>query len=275
MSEPELDLTLPARAENVIVVRQAIAGMGEALGMPDQRVDDLKTVVTEACNNAVVHAYDGGPGPMTISASADDESVAVTVSDSGRGFRPSAGDGEASLGLGLPLIASLSDSFEISGAAGGGTSIRVRFALPSGRMEAPTAGAPEAVPEELNVAIRPGAMVRPVIARVLGALAARAEFPVERLSDTVLIGDAVSAHTGDDFSQGRTEIAVADGDGTLDVRVGPLVEGGGQRLLEQMDLPGDEGSLRALARSMEIVSGETEGGRSAEYLVFAVGSEQA
>ena len=73
MSEPELDLTLPARAENVIVVRQAIAGLGEALGMPDERVDDLKTVVTEACNNVVVHAYDGGPGPMTISASADDE----------------------------------------------------------------------------------------------------------------------------------------------------------------------------------------------------------
>ncbi|MGZ5330976.1 MAG: ATP-binding protein [Solirubrobacterales bacterium] len=273
MSEPKLDLVLPARAENVIVVRQAITGLGEALGMPGERVDDLKTVVTEACNNAVLHAYDDEPGPMRISASADDDSVAVTVSDSGVGFRPRGGEGEASLGLGLPLIASLSDSFEISGGAGGGTSVRVRLALPSGHVEAPDADAPAAVPAELKVAIGPGAMVRPVIARVLGALAARAEFPVERLSDTVLIGDAVSAHTGDDFAEGRTEIAVADGDGTLDVRVGPLVEGGGRRLLEQMDLPGEEGSLRALARSMEIVSGETADGHSAEYLVFAVGSD--
>ena len=35
------------------------AGLGEALGVPTQRVDDLKTVVTEACSNVVLHAYQG------------------------------------------------------------------------------------------------------------------------------------------------------------------------------------------------------------------------
>ena len=63
MSDRELHLVLPARAENVIVVRQAVAGVGEALGIPAARVDDLKTVVTEACNNVVLHAYEGGRGP--------------------------------------------------------------------------------------------------------------------------------------------------------------------------------------------------------------------
>ena len=77
----------------------------------------------------------------------------------------------------------------------------------------------------------PGAMVRPVLARVIGALAARAEFSVDRLADTVLLGDAVSAHGADDFSSGRVEVAIKDGDGALDVRVGPLVEGGGERIL--------------------------------------------
>lgn len=273
MSEPELDLTLPARADNVIVVRQAIAGLGEALGMPDRRVDDLKTVVTEACNNVVVHAYDGEAGPMKVTAAADDDSVTVTISDQGSGFRPRASEGGPTLGLGLPLIASLSNSFEISGGAGGGTSTTIRFALPSGKVEAPETDAPAAISEELNMAISPGAMVKPVIARVIGALAARAEFSVERLSDTVLIGDVVSAHTGDDFAHGKTQIAITDGDGTLDVRVGPLVEGGGRRLLDQMDLPGDQGSVRGLARSMEITSGETEDGEAAEFLVFAVGSD--
>ena len=36
---------------------------GGGNGVPTQRVDDLKTVVTEACNNVVLHAYGGGGGP--------------------------------------------------------------------------------------------------------------------------------------------------------------------------------------------------------------------
>jgi len=41
----ELTLTLPATAENVIVVRQAVAGVGEAVQLPATRLADLKTVV--------------------------------------------------------------------------------------------------------------------------------------------------------------------------------------------------------------------------------------
>ena len=87
------------------------------------------------------------------------------------------------------------------------------------------------------MAIAPGALVRPVLARVIGALAARADFSVDRLSDTVLLGDAVSSHQPGDFAEGRVEIAIKDGDGTLDVRVGPLVEGGGERILAEMEVP--------------------------------------
>ena len=62
MSAPDLRLVLPARAENVGVVRHALAGLAEALGMEAGRVGDLKTVVTEACMNAVIHAYEDGAG---------------------------------------------------------------------------------------------------------------------------------------------------------------------------------------------------------------------
>ena len=270
MSASELHLLLPARPENVIVVRQAVAGLGEALELPPQRVDDMKTVVTEACNNVVLHAYEGEEGPLEVRASATDHTVEVEVGDRGRGFQPSTGvDDEPSLGLGLPLIASLSDSFEISGAAGAGTRMRMRFAIVE--EQRPKAGAPEPA-EELELAITAGAEVRPVLARIIGALAARAEFSVERLSDTVLLGDAVSSHRAEDFPGGRLEISIKDGDGTLDVRVGPLVEGGGDRLLGQMDIPGGQGSLRALASSMEVRRGETRDGAPAEFLVFEVSS---
>jgi anti-sigma regulatory factor (Ser/Thr protein kinase) len=72
MSESEvLQITLPARTENVAVVRHALAGLAESLGMEDERIGDLKTIVTEACMNVVVHAYRGEPGPLSVEASPD------------------------------------------------------------------------------------------------------------------------------------------------------------------------------------------------------------
>lgn len=266
MADTALQLSLPARAENVIVVRQAVAGLGEALGLSDRRVDDLKTVISEACNNVVLHAYQGDPGPLEVSAEHGPDDLIVTVADQGDGFQPEASAGEASLGLGLPLIASLSDGFEVSGRAGVGTTTKIRFAFDEQKLPVEANGASQTPAEELGLQILPGEMARPVLARVIGALAARAEFSVERLSDTVLLGDAVSAHAPEDFPEGLVTLAIRDGDGTLDVRVGPMVAGGGERILSEMDLPGGEGgSLRALAASMDVEQAE-----DGEYLVFEV-----
>ena len=267
MTSRELRLTLPATAENVIVVRQAVAGVGEALDLSGARIADLKTVVSEACNNVVLHAYEGEPGPLEVVAEPRSNELEVQVSDQGKGFRPRANDGDSSLGLGLPLIAALSDSFEISGGAGHGsrTTIRFGYTPPEFNNNGDSAEAPEG----LEIAITPGEMVKPVLARVIGALAARAELSVDRLADTVLLGDAVSSSEGVDFSEGRLGISITDGDGKLDVRVGPLVEGAGQKLLDEMELPGAV-SLRSLASRMEVTKGETAEGESAEFLVYEV-----
>jgi serine/threonine-protein kinase RsbW len=263
----ELRLTLPATAENVIVVRQAVAGVGEALDLSGSRIADLKTVVSEACNNVVLHAYEGEPGPLEVVAEPRSGELEVQVSDQGKGFRPRANDGDSSLGLGLPLIAALSDSFEISGGAGHGSRTTIRFGYTPPQFS--DNGDSAEAPEGLEIAITPGEMVKPVLARVIGALAARAELSVDRLADTVLLGDAVSSSEGVDFAEGRLGISIKDGDGELDVRVGPLVEGAGQKLLDEMELPG-AGSLRSLASKMEVIKGKTAEGEGAEFLVFEV-----
>jgi serine/threonine-protein kinase RsbW len=267
MSDGGFELTLPATAENVMVVRQAIAGLGEALGLPAQRIADLKTVVTEACNNVVLHAYDEETGPLHVSAEPDSTELRVRIADEGHGFRPRANEGEASLGLGLPLIAALSDGFEIRGGAGHGSSTTIHFAYAP--PEFSNNGKPAQVPEELAIALTPGETVRPVLARVMGALAARAELSVDRLADTVLLGDAVSASGEADFADGRVGIAIKDREGSIGVRVGPLVEGAGERMLAEMEVPG-AGSLSSLASNMEVAKGETADGGSAEFLVFEV-----
>jgi len=124
----DLQLTLPARAENVAVVRHAFGGLGEALAVPDQRLSDIKLAVTEACTNVVIHAYPGSEGPMEIDAVLEDERrLSIVVRDEGRGILPRADS--PGLGLGLPLIATLAESLELGKGDDESTEVRMTFIL--------------------------------------------------------------------------------------------------------------------------------------------------
>jgi anti-sigma regulatory factor (Ser/Thr protein kinase) len=271
MSGAELHLVVPARSDNVAVVRQAVAGLGEAVGMDGGRIADLKTVVTEACTNVVLHAYEEESGPLEVLASPSEDHLDVTVRDRGAGFRPRpTPHKEASLGLGVPLIAALSDRFEIRGGGERGTEVHMRLSL-ADRNGAKTEE-PAAPPVETAMDIAAGELVRPVLARVLGALGARANFSLDRLADTVLLSDAVSAHAPADFDADRVGVTIADGDGSLDIRIGPLLEGAGERIIAGMDIPGPMGmSLRNLADEVSVMT-DTAGPDDAEYLLIKVSS---
>src|SRR3954447_12676059 len=123
----DIELTLPARAENVAVVRHAIGGLGEALDLDPQTLSDVKLAVTEACTNVVVHAYDGADGPMQVAADISPEMLAVVVRDEGRGIVPR--PDSPGLGLGLPLIATLTESLELGKDADERTEVRMSFRL--------------------------------------------------------------------------------------------------------------------------------------------------
>jgi len=124
---PDLSLTVPARAENVAVVRHAIGGLGEALAMGDQTLSDIKLAVTEACTNAVVHAYPDGEGPLEVAAHIDDDQLLLVVRDEGRGIVPRTDS--PGLGLGLPLIATLAEALELGTDDQGRTEVRMTFRL--------------------------------------------------------------------------------------------------------------------------------------------------
>ena len=92
----------------------------------------MKMAVTEACTNVVVHAYkDDIDGTLEVEMLADKAALTIVVRDQGMGIqpRPTRRDVPA-LGLGLPLIAALSDAFELRGGAdsGTGTEVRMTFA---------------------------------------------------------------------------------------------------------------------------------------------------
>jgi anti-sigma regulatory factor (Ser/Thr protein kinase) len=137
---PDFELTLPARAENVAVVRHAFGGLGEALDVPDHALADVKLAVTEACTNVVVHAYGEDEGPMAVSAELREGRLTVVVADEGRGILPR--PDSPGLGLGLPLIATLAESLELGTGARDETEVRMTFVL-DGPPEAGEAAATE------------------------------------------------------------------------------------------------------------------------------------
>ncbi|WP_187369013.1 ATP-binding protein [Baekduia soli] len=124
---PDFELTLPARAENVAVVRHAFGGLGDALDVPDHALADVKLAVTEACTNVVVHAYPDGEGSMAVSAGLRDGALTVIVADEGRGILPR--PDSPGLGLGLPLIATLASSLELGTNDREETEVRMTFEL--------------------------------------------------------------------------------------------------------------------------------------------------
>jgi serine/threonine-protein kinase RsbW len=125
-SEDAIELSLPARAEHVAMVRHVVAALGEAVGLSAATVDDVKLAVTEACTNVVRHAYRGGEGRLEVSLDASGGRLVVVVTDHGVGIdaRPAQGPGA---GLGLPLMSSLAQEFEIRPSQGSGSEVRMSF----------------------------------------------------------------------------------------------------------------------------------------------------
>ena len=130
MGAPDLVLTLPARAENVAVVRHAFGGLGDALDIEDQVLADVKLAVTEACTNVVVHAYPDGDGPMEVAAGVRDGRLLIAVRDEGRGMLPR--PDSPGLGLGLPLIATLAETLELGRSPDDRTEVRMTFNIDLG-----------------------------------------------------------------------------------------------------------------------------------------------
>jgi serine/threonine-protein kinase RsbW len=266
---PALKIRLPAMPENVAVVRQALTGLGDAYELDPDFLSDIRTAVTEACNNIVIHAYPNGGevGLMEIEAdTGDGHKVDVTVRDEGGGLQPNTTPPqERSLGLGLPLIAALSRRYEIRGGEVGGLEVRMMFeptdaeSSPDHSQERDDAEpfAPNAS-KAAGMSIVPGPLVSAISSRVTAMLAARADFPLDRLADAVLVSDAIAAHAEDYVAGTGVGLTIEDSDGSLDFRVGPLREGGAQGLLTELEVPGFGGSLERLVDNVSVEAGDDE-----------------
>jgi serine/threonine-protein kinase RsbW len=106
--------TLPAIPSSVPIIRHELDRVLDQLNFPPKRAADIRLALTEACTNAVQHAYPDGsqPGHMVIAFDVSPEALSLSVRDSGRGIEaPSPHPG---FGVGFQVIDALADSVTVT-----------------------------------------------------------------------------------------------------------------------------------------------------------------
>jgi serine/threonine-protein kinase RsbW len=244
---PNVRLSVSNRAENVLLVRQALSGLAESVGLDPIALNDVSTAVTEACNNVVLHAYGGGEGPLEVELTATASGLDATVRDHGVGIKPGVTAAEeVSGGIGLPVIQALSDSVEFRDLPGGGTEVAMHF---EAAQEHPLEPSPDGDGAELEaidrdmpadvtvMTVAPTEVARSVVPRVLSTLAARAYFSTDRISDTQILADALVARTDGSINSTHLSVGISVAPRNLELRIGPLHSGRADELFGETDGP--------------------------------------
>ncbi|NOU99276.1 anti-sigma F factor [Paenibacillus planticolens] len=136
MSEPNfMTLQFASRSENEAFARVAVAAFVSQLDPTLNELTDIKTVVSEAVTNSIIHGYNNKPdGVITITTKIDDDVVRITIEDKGSGIddleqakQPlytSKPELERS-GMGFTIMENFMDEVEVVTAVGIGTKINM------------------------------------------------------------------------------------------------------------------------------------------------------
>jgi hypothetical protein len=105
-----------------------------------------------------------------------------------------------------------------------------------------------------SVSIAAGPLVGPVLRRVVGMLAARADLPLDRLDDAVLVADLIAARAPAHVTGETVEVALEPGERSLSLDIGPLRAGGGKALIVDAAVPGVGNVIEQLSDELTVAS---------------------
>jgi len=128
-----MKLQFASRSENESFARVTVAAFVSQLDPTLDELTDIKTVVSEAVTNAIIHGYDNDPsGIVTISAEIEGDTVTISVSDSGAGITDleqarqplftSKPELERS-GMGFTIMENFMDRLDVATDVGSGTTV--------------------------------------------------------------------------------------------------------------------------------------------------------
>lgn len=129
-----MQLKFLARSENEVFARNAVAAFALSLNPTLAQLSDVKTAVSEAVTNSIVHGYTDKEGWIRISCKTDENFLHIEISDGGRGidnieealtpFFTTLPDEERS-GMGFTIMQTFMTSFSVQSAPGVGTTVKM------------------------------------------------------------------------------------------------------------------------------------------------------
>ena len=128
-------LEFPSRSVNEGFARSAVACFAAQMDPTLEELGDIRTAVSEAVTNCIVHAYPDGYGTITLRCRIlKDNILDIVIKDRGIGIadleqarRPTFTTGGADRsGMGFTIMESFMTSFEVTSTPGKGTSIHMR-----------------------------------------------------------------------------------------------------------------------------------------------------
>ncbi len=131
------EMTMPSDGRNEAFARSAVAAFSVICSPTVEEINDLKTAVSEAVTNAIVHAYPNETGLVKLRCEADDETrtVTVTVEDFGKGIEDldkalepffSTCANEERSGMGFTIIQTFTDNMSVTSRPDEGTTVTMQ-----------------------------------------------------------------------------------------------------------------------------------------------------
>ena len=139
-----MKITFLSLTENEAFARNVVAGFCLSLNPTIDEIIEIKTAVSEAVTNAIVHAYSDTTGEITIGAEIIGDTLYISVSDNGVGiadidkavqpFYTSKPDDERT-GMGFTVMESFMDRVEVKNNSGGGISVYMQKKIGNNAVE--------------------------------------------------------------------------------------------------------------------------------------------
>lgn len=130
-----MTMKMDSLSENEEFARVVTAVFASRMNPTLEEIDDIKTAVSEAVTNAVIHGYRNQEGIITLEAAAEGDILTVTVRDDGVGISDiekarepmytTVPGGERS-GMGFSFMEAFMDQVEVVSAPGEGTTVTMR-----------------------------------------------------------------------------------------------------------------------------------------------------
>ena len=140
----EMKLEFLSKSNNEAFARITVAAFVSQLDPTIEELADIKTAVSEAVTNSIVHGYEDKTGIVKIVAKIKDNEISIEISDNGKGIedieqakqplyttRPNL---ERS-GMGFTIMESFMDEIEIESVVGLGTKIKMKKKIKSLNLE--------------------------------------------------------------------------------------------------------------------------------------------